>query len=134
MRMADLVTERGTCPRLHVGAVAVRDGRIICIGYNGSPPGMPHCDDVGCDLVLDTCTRAVHAEANLVAYAARKGIALEGCTTYVTDSPCERCAHLLVSVKTRRLVYRTPYRIRSGLELLERANVEVVQHGSQRGD
>lgn len=160
MTVAETVAKRGTCNRLQVGAVAVKDGRIVCIGYNGSPPGLPHCTEVGCGggvpdvefIVPDAppgeylaraivgekfpngCTRAVHAEANMIAYAAKKGISLEDATVYLTDSPCLPCSQLLVSVGACRIVYRTPYRIRSGLEFLEQANVRVVQHGSGRGD
>lgn len=78
-----LVSHLGTCRRSQVGAIVVRDGRIIMTGYNGSPPGEPHCLDVGCLMVNGHCMRTVHAESNCVARAASEGISLKGGTLYV---------------------------------------------------
>lgn len=89
--IAEVVATRATCPRLHVGALIVRDKRIISTGYNGSTIGKPHCDDVGCDVVIGSCKRTVHAELNAILQAAKYGISVEGASMYVTHSPCENC-------------------------------------------
>ena len=80
------VARRATCPRASVGAVIVKNNRILSTGYNGAPAGKPHCSDVGCFLVNNHCTRAVHAESNAIAQAAKHGIPLEGATLYYWDS------------------------------------------------
>ena len=99
LAVAKVVSQRSTCPRARVGAVIVSiDNRILSTGYNGSPPGEPHCDDcdVGCLIVDDHCQRALHAEVNAIAFAARAGIKLEGGTIYMWSSrgdvmPCREC-------------------------------------------
>ncbi len=109
MLIAKLVSLRATCPRLRVGAVAVKDGYILATGYNGAPGGMDHCIDVGCLVVDGHCHRAVHAEQNVIAMAARKGISLEGATLYVTHFPCDTCLKLLINAGIREIVYEEMY-------------------------
>ncbi len=130
MSLAELVAQRGTCQRSKVGCVIALEGRIVTTGYVGSPPGLPHCLDVGC-LVGPSggCIRTVHAEAGAIAFAARKGIAIEGAILYTTLSPCEACAKLILGAGIQKVVYREEYRDRSGLELLNAAGVEVCQFG-----
>lgn len=115
--MAYTTARRATCSRRAAGAVVVRDKRIVSTGYNGAPAGLRHCDhtryldDPGADpdLVLvggrPSCARAVHAEANAITYAARFGVALDGCTLYCTTHPCLACARLLVSAGVREVVF-----------------------------
>jgi len=109
MLIAKLVSLRATCPRLRVGAVAVKDGYILATGYNGAPRGMDHCIDVGCLIVDGHCHRAVHAEQNVIAMAARKGISLEGATLYVTHFPCDTCFKLVVNAGIKEIVYEEMY-------------------------
>lgn len=90
-RIADDVATRATCPRLHVGAVLVRENRIIVTGYNGSLPGEEHCEDVGCEMVDGHCTRTIHAELNAILHAAKEGISTNGTIAYLTHEPCPRC-------------------------------------------
>lgn len=97
MHVAFLYGERSSCVRAKVGVVAVREGRIVAAGYCGAPQSQPHCLDVGCDLEDDRCVRTVHAEANLVAWAARTGTPLEGCEVYCTYYPCYTCAKLIAN-------------------------------------
>lgn len=112
MAAAALLSLRGTCARARVGAVVVKDRRIISTGYVGSPPGLPHCIDVGCEIVEGSpgCIRTVHAEANAIAFAAKNGVSLEGSTVYTTLAPCRTCKHLLLSAGVTRVVYATAYR------------------------
>jgi len=109
MLIAKLVSLRGTCPRLRVGAIAVKDGYILASGYNGSPSKMDHCIDVGCLMVDGHCHRAVHAEQNVVAMAARKGISLEGAKLYVTNFPCDTCLKILINAGIKEIIYENMY-------------------------
>jgi len=141
IEMAQLIATRGTCPRKQVGAVIVRDSRIVSMGYNGAPPGMPHCTDVGCTMnhyhekmanntwreVEGGCIRATHAELNAVLFSARQGIPTDAATMYSTCATCATCASSLIASGIVRFVYREPYRITDGLDLLNEAGIEVVQ-------
>jgi dCMP deaminase len=82
-QITKLMSYLGTCNRAKVGCLIVRDGRIISTGYNGSPPGEPHCLEVGCDMVNGHCVRTTHAEANAIAWAAKEGVSTKGATIYV---------------------------------------------------
>lgn len=128
MQIAHIVANRGTCGRAQVGAVIARDGRVLTTGYNGPPSRLPHCTDPGgCGILpSDGCSRAVHAEANAIAYAARHGIATEGCTLYSTHLPCLKCAELIINAGIVAVYYRTDYRIRDGATLLYQAGVDIV--------
>lgn len=122
MTMADVVAKRSTCNRLNVGAVFVRDFRVISQGYNGAASGLDHCNHRLDD--EQPCTDAVHAEANGIAFAARHGVALDFAEVYVTHSPCVGCARLLVNAGISRVVFQTQFRDTTGLELLEKAGVQ----------
>jgi len=127
VEFARLVSKRSTCARGQVGAVLVRDKRPIANGYNGAPPGMLHCLDVGCLIGPDGgCARSIHAEANLLAWAARAGVRTEGCDLYCTASPCWRCAQLVASAGVARVIYENPYRVLDGIELLDDCGVQVL--------
>ena len=112
---AELTATRSTCVRRHVGCVMVRDHHIVACGYNGAPRKAPHCTDVGCVRSglpsgerHDLC-RAVHAEANALAQAARFGISLEGVACYVTIRPCCHCMRLLIQAGVERVVWHGEY-------------------------
>lgn len=129
MSIAHTFSERATCSRARVGAVFVQENRIVSTGYNGSPAGMPHCLDVGCETGPDGgCIRSIHAEANAIAFAAKAGISLAGSTLFVTRSPCRRCAQLLINVGVKIVVFDIAYRDQSGLDLLREANIIVHEH------
>lgn len=127
MRIARTVAERGTCNRASVGCVIVREGRILSMGYVGSPPGAPHCHDAGCiiDKVTGGCIRTQHAEANAIAWAARCGIAIEGASLYVTLSPCLPCAKMILTAGIQAVYFAEPYRDTSGLDYLSDALLDV---------
>lgn len=125
---AQLLRVLSTCTRGQVGAVLVRDRRIIATGYNGAPPGMPHCLDSGCEIGADGgCQRAVHAEANVLAFAARHAGGAGGSTLFSSAAPCLKCAQLIVSAGIERVVFQVPYRLPDGLELLDAANIITRQ-------
>ena len=132
MRMAFILADEGTCDRKKVGAIIVRDGRCISWGYNGAPPGMPHCDEnnhgwgkvkAPAGLATEGCINATHAEANALAFAARQGISTDDATLFVSVSPCLDCARLLIAAGISTVIYSQAYRLPAGRELLEKAGV-----------
>lgn len=130
LQMARLVAQRGTCSRAQVGAVLVRDNRVISIGYNGAPPGMPHCDHTRDSREIgyrpSGCEIAVHAETNAIMYAARSGTSTDGAEMYCTHAPCLRCAQLIITSGVKIVYYEIPYRLRDGVELLDKVFVPCV--------
>jgi dCMP deaminase len=131
MDVAGVISDAGTCSRLQVGAVIVRDRRIISTGYNGAPKGMPHCDhsnpdDLRFTTIMGGCVVSVHAEANAICYAAKTGIATDKASLYTTDAPCQKCAELIVNAGIIEVIYGREYRIRDGLDLLKAARVHVT--------
>ncbi len=128
MDVARTVSTRATCPRAAVGAVLVREHRILTTGYNGAPRGTSHCTDVGCTVVNDHCLRATHAEANAVVQAALHGVGLDGAVAYCTHQPCVNCSKLLISAGVRKIVYAASYPDAVAEELLAEAGVALVKH------
>lgn len=110
MGFARAASVRATCDRKHVGAVIVVDQQVAATGYNGSVRGLPHCDEVGHDMVEGHCVRTIHAEMNALAQAARRGVRVEGAFIYTTASPCWSCFRVLVNAGIRRFVYAEAYR------------------------
>lgn len=127
MQIARDVATRATCMRRHVGAVIVKDKRILSTGYNGSPPGQKHCTEVGCLLEEGRCIRTLHAEQNAIIQAALHGVSTEGATLYATCRPCHVCARMIVGSGIRRVVFAGDSPEGWGLEVLEGADVELVQ-------
>jgi dCMP deaminase len=125
--IAQLIAKRSTCLRTQVGAILATEGRIISMGYNGAPSGMSHCTPEKCN-EAHPCTETVHAEANTIAFAARKGITTEGSTLYCTHSPCNECAKLIINAGIIRLIYWEQYRDPEPINLLLSARVGVEQY------
>ncbi len=134
MHVAEVVATRSTCVRRNIGAVIVKDKRILATGYNGAPTGLPHCTDIGClkdEMGIpsgerqEVC-RALHAEQNAIVQAAKYGISVEGSTLYCTTEPCSLCAKMLINAGIRRVVYREPYSDAFSKTLLDGAGVEVM--------
>ncbi|MEN6482177.1 MAG: cytidine/deoxycytidylate deaminase family protein, partial [Anaerolineaceae bacterium] len=130
MQIASDVAVRSTCDRAFVGAVLVREKHIISTGYNGSPAGLDHCDDVGHLMVDGHCVRTVHAEVNAIIQAAVFGLATKDAMCYVTHFPCLNCTKMLINARIARLIYRDSYRVDPiALEFFDKAGVEIVQFG-----
>lgn len=110
MGFARAASTRATCDRKHVGAVIVVDRQVVATGYNGSVRRLPHCDDVGHDIVDGHCVRTIHAEMNALAQAARRGVRVEDAGIYTTASPCWACFRVLVNAGIHLFVYGEPYR------------------------
>jgi dCMP deaminase len=126
MLMAKLAATRSTCLAFPVGAVIVKNRQVLATGYNGSPSGSIHCTAQGfcyeglssCDASKSLPSRAVHAEANAIAQAARHGIATDGATIYVTLEPCISCLKLVISAGIKEVFYETNFN--SGDKLIVR--------------
>ncbi len=136
MEITHIIAKRSNCLRRHVGAILVKDHRIITTGYNGAPPGMAHCDDLG------GCTRqrmgfasgegheycrALHAEQNAVIQAAIMGVSISGATLYCTHSPCSLCARILIGAGIERVVYSGDYPDGLSKELFKEAGIPLIQ-------
>lgn len=125
MEMAIAASKRSTCMRKHVGALLAMDSRPLMSGYAGSPSGQEHCNDDNC-FPDKPCTRTIHAEANAIYWAARKGVATEGATLYCTCSPCKVCAEAIISAGIKRAVFKERYRDQQGLNMLSEAGIEIM--------
>jgi dCMP deaminase family protein len=122
LRMARIWAENSYCQRRQVGALVVKNKMIISDGYNGTPSGFENIceDEAGV-----TKPYVLHAEANAITKLARSGNNSEDSTLYVTASPCIECAKLIIQAGIRRVVYGEKYRLTDGVDLLERAGIEV---------
>lgn len=123
LRMARIWAENSYCVRRQVGALVVKDKMIISDGYNGTPSGFENiCEDEN-NL---TKPYVLHAEANAITKLARSNNNSDGATLYVTASPCIECSKLIIQAGIKRVVYGEHYRLEDGIELLKRANIEVI--------
>lgn len=126
MALVKIIAARGTCDRLYAGSVLVKNNRIIASGYNGSPAGLPHCDDVGHLLEEGHCVRTIHAEHNPILQAAvQGGTTTEGSTMYTKYSPCIHCTKYIIAAGVKRVVVGKVYRSPQALDMLKGAGVQV---------
>ena len=134
MKITRLVAERSTCLRRKVGAIIVRDKRIIATGYNGAPRGLAHCLDIGCLRAKmgipsgerhELC-RGAHAEQNAIIQAASAGSIMEGATMYCTTAPCSTCTKMIINAGITRLVLGGSYPDTLGEDLVNEAGIETV--------
>jgi dCMP deaminase len=128
LRMAAIWAENSYCRRRQVGALIVKNKMIISDGYNGTPSGFENIceDETGA-----TKSYVLHAEANAITKIACSNNNSKGATLYVTASPCIECAKLIIQAGIKRVVYSEKYRLMEGIELLERANIEIVYIGKE---
>ncbi len=136
MRIAYIVASRSTCLHRDQGAVMVRDGRILSTGYNGSPPGQPHCIDLGScqkEKGLECRAEGLHGESNAIASAAKMGVSVDGATVYCVYSPCEACCNLLKSAGIVEVKYAEVYDGFPVVALyLEELGIKVVCLGTNK--
>ena len=136
LKMAMLISERSTCVRHHVGAVLVRERRVLSTGYNGAASGLKDCIELGClrdEQGIDSGTRheicrAIHAEQNAIIQAGQHGVSIAGATIYCTHSPCLICAKMIVNAGITRVVSCTPYADPNTPALFREAGVEEELH------
>ncbi len=136
MKIAQLVAERSTCLRRRVGAIIVKDKRIISTGYNGAPRGLLHCLEVGClreemgvaSGERQELCRGAHAEQNAIIQAAASGASMEGAMMYCTTAPCSTCAKMIINAGIRRLVLGEKYPDALGETLISEAGIETIYY------
>ena len=136
MEITDLVATRATCLRRKVGAIIVKDRRILATGYNGPPKGVPHCDELGGCIreklgipsgERQELSRAVHAEQNAIIQAAKMGTNIDGATLYTTNHPCFICAKMLINAGVKKIVFREGYPDKYAKKILKEADVKVIR-------
>ena len=134
IELARIAATRSTCLRRQVGAVLVRDRRVLSTGYNGAPRGIIHCEERGClrnELGVPSgerqeLCRAVHAEQNAIIQAALSGVSIEGAEIYVTLFPCAVCAKSLINAGVKRIVYVEGYPDKLSEQLLIEAGIDLL--------
>jgi dCMP deaminase len=135
MDIVDLVAKRSTCLRRTVGAVLVRDKRILATGYNGAPSGLRHCLEMGClrdKLQIPSgerheLCRGLHAEQNAIIQAALHGVSVKGATLYCTNQPCIICAKMAINAGIAMIVVKDGYADKMAEEMLAEARIKVVR-------
>ncbi|MEC3883174.1 ComE operon protein 2 [Halobacillus litoralis] len=126
MAQSYLLKSRSTCQRLAVGAVIVRDKRMIAGGYNGSVSGGVHCIDEGCYVVDGHCVRTIHAEMNALLQCSKFGVATEGAEIYVTHFPCLHCTKAIIQAGVKAVYYSEDYKNDPyAIELLQQSGVRM---------
>ena len=135
MDITALVAKRTTCIRRAVGAVIVKDKRILSTGYNGAPSGVPHCTEVGClreklnvesGMRHELC-RGIHAEQNAIIQAAYHGVSVKGASLYCTTQPCSICAKMIINAGITTIYYRSGYADELARNMLDEAGIAMVQ-------
>jgi dCMP deaminase len=135
MAITRLVASRSTCIRRKVGAILVKDKRILCTGYNGAPSGLRHCEEVGCIRANSSIAsgerhelcRGLHAEQNVIVQAAYYGISIVNSDLYCTNKPCSICAKLIINAGIKRIFFEEDYNDPLSDLLLQEAGVELIE-------
>jgi dCMP deaminase len=135
MDITALVARRTTCLRRAVGAVIVKDKRILSTGYNGAPSHIRHCREVGClreQLNVPSgqrheLCRGIHAEQNAIIQAAYHGVSIKGATLYCTTQPCSICAKMIINAGLKAIIYASGYADPMAVEMLEEAGVALIR-------
>lgn len=138
MSLAEVVKSRADCTRRRVGAIIVKDYRIISTGYNGTPHGIKNCSEGGCERCKkreegkinwyeyeESCI-CIHAEQNAIIQAAYLGTSTKGATLYTTFSPCSSCVKMIINAGIKRLIYNVKFHEKQGLKLLEKVGIETI--------
>ena len=138
MDIAELVSKRSTCIRRAVGAIIVKDKRILSTGYNGAPTGIRHCTEVGClreELNVPSgekheLCRGIHAEQNAIIQAAFYGVSIKDATLFCTNLPCSICAKMIINAGIKKIYYKSGYADYLSSEMLKEADIEVIKTGT----
>ena len=135
MTITKMVAKRSTCLRREVGAVLVKDKRILATGYNGAPTGLKHCKEVGClrenssipsGMRHELC-RGLHAEQNVIIQAAYHGISIKGATLYCTNKPCVICSKMIINAGIEKVYYEEGYDDPLSDQMLAEADIKVLR-------
>ncbi|MFZ5775856.1 MAG: deoxycytidylate deaminase [Thermodesulfobacteriota bacterium] len=135
MAITEMVAQRSTCLRRKVGAILVRDKRIVATGYNGAPAKVSHCLDVGClreqqgipSGERHELCRGLHAEQNAIIQAALHGFSIEGSTLYCTNMPCSICSKMLINARIEKIYYKEGYPDTLSSLLMAEAEIPLIQ-------
>lgn len=135
MDITSLVARRSTCLRRAVGAIIVKDRRILSTGYNGAPSHVRHCAEAGClreQMAVPSgerheLCRGIHAEQNAIIQAAYHGASIKGGDLYCTNQPCSICAKMIINAGIARIVYQSGYADPLAMAMLDEAKVELIQ-------
>jgi dCMP deaminase len=141
MEITNLVAQRSTCSRRRVGAILVKDKRILATGYNGAPSGLNHCIDVGCLREQNSIPsgerhelcRGLHAEQNVIIQAARHGIPIQGATLYCTTRPCSICAKMIINAGIATVYYQQGYADTLSDQMLQEADIVLIHWNHPNG-
>ena len=135
MDIVELIKTRSTCLRRQVGALIVKDKRILATGYNGAPVGCRHCIETGClrekmgipsGQRHELC-RGIHAEQNAIIQAAYSGVSIKDSVIYVTAQPCVLCAKMIINSGIKKIIFKGDYPDEQAMSMLEEAGIEVVK-------
>jgi len=134
MSITKLVAKRSTCRRRSVGAVLIKDKRILATGYNGAPSGIQHCIDIGClreEMAVasgerhELC-RGIHAEQNAIIQAALHGVSIKDAILFCTNLPCSICTKMIINAGIKKIYYQAGYADPMSMEMLKAANIETI--------
>ena len=136
MNITTLVAQRSTCTRRAVGAIIVKDKRILSTGYNGAPTGIRHCLEVGClreSLKVPSgerheLCRGIHAEQNAIIQAAYHGVSVKDALLYCTNQPCAICAKMIINAGIKKIYYQSGYTDALAQEMLTEAGIDLIKH------
>ncbi len=142
MQIAELVATRSTCLRRSVGAIIVKDKRILATGYNGAPTGVPHCAETGCLRVQQNVPsgqrhelcRGIHAEQNAIIQAASHGVTISGADLYCTNLPCSICTKMIINAGLKTIFYKEGYADDLSEQMLEETEIRLTHmdnHGKK---
>ena len=135
MDITFLVAKRSTCLRRAVGALIVKDKRILSTGYNGAPTGLNHCLEIGClreELNVPSgekheLCRGIHAEQNAIIQAAYHGVSIKDATLFCTNMPCSICAKMIINAGIKKIYYHSGYADTMSKEMLTEAGIDIIQ-------
>lgn len=135
MDITRLVARRSTCMRRQVGAILVKDKRVLATGYNGSPAGLAHCEDVGCIRAQNSVPsgqrhelcRGLHAEQNTIIQAAFHGVSIKGATLFCTNLPCSICLKMLINAGIKQIIFDEGYPDKLAESLLKEADLSLTK-------
>lgn len=139
MQITHLVAKRSTCLRRKVGAILVRNKRMLCTGYNGAPRGLAHCNQLGClreklnipsGQRQEIC-RGLHAEQNAIIQAALYGVSIEDSILYCTHQPCITCSKMIINAGVEKIIFQGNYPDPLAQNILEEAGIKLIKYGEE---
>ena len=140
MQIAKLVAQRSTCLRRKVGAILVRDKRVLCTGYNGAPQGLTHCNELGClrekwgipsGQRQEMC-RGLHAEQNAIIQGALHGVSIKNSLLYCTHQPCVTCSKMIINAGIKKIIFQGDYPDPLAQQVLKEAGIKLIKYGEKK--